>query len=234
MKTIFRQPETVTIRFFTHSKIIMTLRTQIFAVTPFRQNCTLIWDDATGDAVLTDVGGDVDALLPEIEKLGVKVGAIWLTHGHLDHAGGVPMYLKKHNIPVIGPHQDDQFLLDSLPETTQSYGFPICPAFTPTRYLLDGDILHVGGFEFVVRHVFGHTPGHVVFYCGKANLLIAGDVLFYESIGRTDFPRSHHEDLLRNIRERIYTLPENTTVISGHGRKTTIGHEKQFNPFIRG
>lgn len=212
----------------------MALQFQIMPVTAFRQNCTLLWDDETSDAVLTDVGGDINYILPEIAKRQLNLNAIWLTHGHLDHAGGVPMLLEKCPVDVLGPHMDDQFLLDSLPETTASYGFPICPSFVPTRYLNEDDILRVGHYDFKVFHVFGHTPGHVVFYCEKANLLIAGDVLFYESIGRTDFPRGNHEDLLHNIATKLYVLPENTLVISGHGHTTTIGHEKQYNPFIRG
>ncbi|ULJ69072.1 MBL fold metallo-hydrolase [Wielerella bovis] len=211
----------------------MALQIQIMPVTAFRQNCTLIWDDETQEAVLTDVGGDVDYVLSEIQKRSLKLQAVWLTHGHLDHAGGIPALLERINVPILGAHEDDQFLLDTLPETTASYGFPICPAFTPTRYLHEGDTLTVGNYTFQVLHIPGHTPGHVVFYCATVSLLIAGDVLFYESIGRTDFPRGNHDDLLRNIREKLYILPDDTQVIAGHGRMTTIGHEKMYNPFIR-
>jgi len=210
----------------------MALQIQIMPVTAFRQNCSLLWDDETRDAVLVDVGGDAEHLLAEVNKRSLKLNAIWLTHGHLDHAGGVPMLLERQNVPVIGPHPDDQFLLDALPETTASYGFPICPAFTPTRWLHEGDTLNVGHFTFNVLHTAGHTPGHVVFYCAAAQLLIAGDVLFYESIGRTDFPRGNHQDLLDNIRNKLFSLPDNTLVIPGHARTTTIGHEKQFNPYV--
>jgi len=128
--------------------------------------------------VLVDVGGDAEHLLAEVNKRSLKLNAIWLTHGHLDHAGGVPMLLERQNVPVIGPHPDDQFLLDALPETTASYGFPVCPVFAPTRWLHDGDTLSVGQFTFQVLHIPGHTPGQVVFYCAAAKLLLAGDVLF--------------------------------------------------------
>ena len=211
----------------------MALQIQIMPVTPFRQNCTLIWDDQSHEAVLTDVGGDIDYLLAEVRKRDLKLQAIWLTHGHLDHAGGVPFLLAQKNVPVFGPHQDDQFLLDTLPETTASYGFPECPTFVPTRYLHENDTLSVGGYTFQVLHIPGHTPGQVVFYCAEVGLLIAGDVLFYESIGRTDFPRGNHDDLLRNITQKLYVLPDETQVVPGHGRMTTIGHEKMYNPFIR-
>ena len=210
----------------------MALQIQIMPVTAFRQNCSLLWDDETRDAVLVDVGGDAEHLLAEVNKRSLKLNAIWLTHGHLDHAGGVPMLLERQSVPVIGPHPDDQFLLDALPETTASYGFPVCPVFAPTRWLHDGDTLSVGQFTFQVLHIPGHTPGQVVFYCAAAKLLLAGDVLFYESIGRTDFPRGNHQDLLDNIRNKLFRLPNDTLVIPGHARTTTIGHEKQFNPYV--
>ncbi|QEY23811.1 MBL fold metallo-hydrolase [Neisseria animalis] len=211
----------------------MALQFEIIAVTPFRQNCTLLWDDESGDAVLTDVGGDVPHLLAEIERRGVNLRGIWLTHGHLDHAGGVVELLKHCDVPVIGPHRDDEFLLQSLPEVTAGYGFPVSPAFEPTRWLEEGEVLEVGAYRFDVLHIPGHTPGQVVFYCAEADLLIAGDVLFYETIGRTDFPRGNHEDLITNIRSKLLVLPPQTRVIAGHGRMTTIGHEREFNPFLQ-
>ncbi|MDO5069457.1 MAG: MBL fold metallo-hydrolase [Neisseria zoodegmatis] len=212
----------------------MTLKCEMIAVTPFRQNCTLIWDDETREAVLTDVGGDVPFLLEEIKKHDLKLTAIWLTHGHLDHAGGVVELLSQVDVPVLGPHEEDLFLLEQLPQITAQYGFPVSPSFKPTRWLKEGDTLTVGKYAFDVLHIPGHTPGHVVFYCKDAELLIAGDVLFYESIGRTDFPRGNHADLIHNITSKLLVLPEGITVISGHGRTTTIGHEKHHNPYLRG
>lgn len=210
----------------------MTLQAEIFAVTPFRQNCTLLWDDETNEAVLTDVGGDVALLLEAVAAKGLEVKALWLTHGHLDHAGGVVEFICHQDVPVAGPHREDAFLLETLPVVTEQYGFPVSPAFEPDRWLEEGDRLTVGRYCFDVLHIPGHTPGHVVFYCGEAGLLIAGDVLFYETVGRTDFPRSSHEDLIRNIRTKLLVLPEQTDVIAGHGRPTTIGHEKQHNPYL--
>ncbi|MDO5639590.1 MAG: MBL fold metallo-hydrolase [Neisseria sp.] len=210
----------------------MALQVEIMAVTPFRQNCCLIWDDETREAVLTDVGGDVPVLLQEIAAKGVTLKEIWLTHGHLDHAGGVAAFLQQQDVPVIGPHADDLFLLEQLPERTAEFGFPISPSFVPTRWLQEGDRLSVGAYGFEVLHIPGHTPGHVVFYCAEAGLLVAGDVLFYESIGRTDFPRGNHADLIDNISRKLLVLPEAVNVIPGHGRMTTIGHEKRHNPFL--
>lgn len=211
----------------------MALKIQIMAVTPFRQNCTLIWDDESKEAVLTDVGGDVPVIIEEVNKLGLTVKAIWLTHGHLDHCGGVVEFLQTWNVPVCGPHREDLFLLQSLPEITASYGFPVSPSFEPTQWLDEGDALYLGKHQFDVMHIPGHTPGHLVFYCKAAQLLIAGDVLFYESVGRTDFPRSSTEDLLNGIRNKLYPLPDDVLVIVGHGRTTTIGHEKRYNPFVQ-
>lgn len=210
----------------------MSLNIQIMPVTPFRQNCTLIWDDESGEGVLTDVGGDTAHLNAEIEKLNVKLQAVWLTHGHLDHAGGVVELLQSQQVPVLGPHEDDLFLLEQLPQRTAEFGFPVSPAFVPTRWLHEGDTLQVGAYTFDVLHIPGHTPGHVVFYCAEAGLVVAGDVLFYESIGRTDFPRGNHEDLIHNIRSKLLPLPPQTQVIPGHGRMTTIGHEAAHNPFL--
>ena len=210
----------------------MTLQIDIIPITPFRQNCTLLWDSNSKEAVFTDVGGDTAYLLNRADELGLNLTAIWLTHGHLDHASGVVEMTAQRPLPVWGPHPDDEFLLHSLPETTRQYGSPVSPAFTPNHWLHDGDSLNVGQYRFEVLHIPGHTPGHVVFYCAEVKLLIAGDVLFYESIGRTDFPRSNHQDLVDHIRRKLFTLPDDTTVVSGHGRLTTIGHEKQHNPFL--
>ena len=210
----------------------MALQFQIMPVTPFRQNCTLLWDDETGDAVFTDVGGDSDFLWQEAQALGVSPKAIWLTHGHLDHAGGVVALTQAQTMPVLGPHPDDEYLLQALPKSTAEFQFPVSPAFTPERWLAEGEQLKVGGYTFEVLHIPGHTPGHVVFYCAEAKLLIAGDVLFYETIGRTDFPRSNHQDLIENIRSKLLVLPDDTRVIPGHGRMTTIGHERVYNPFL--
>ncbi|MBF1291542.1 MAG: MBL fold metallo-hydrolase, partial [Neisseria sicca] len=156
----------------------MALQAEIIAVTPFRQNCTLLWDDETRETVLTDVGGDVSYLLQELDAKNLTLTAIWLTHGHLDHAGGVVELREHRPVPVIGPHADDEFLLQALPDTTAQYGFPVSPAFEPTRWLTEGETLKVGSHAFQVLHIPGHTPGHVVFYCAEAGLLIAGDVLF--------------------------------------------------------
>lgn len=210
----------------------MALNVQILPVTPFQQNAALLWDDVCKEAVLTDVGGEAERLLKAVETHQLKLKAIWLTHGHLDHASGVEELTTLQPVPVLGPHQADNYWLQALPEVTASYGFPISQPFIPTRWLNEGEALKVGEHTFIVFHIPGHTPGHVVFYSQANKLLIAGDVLFRESIGRTDFPGGNHSDLIRGIQEKLLSLPDDTRVLPGHGPMTTIGHEKQHNPFL--
>ncbi|MCX8748742.1 MULTISPECIES: MBL fold metallo-hydrolase [Snodgrassella] len=210
----------------------MALNVQILPVTPFQQNAALLWDDVSKEAVLTDVGGEAERLLEAVETHQLNLKAIWLTHGHLDHASGVEELTTLQPVPVLGPHQADNYWLQALPDVTASYGFPISQPFIPTRWLKEGEALKVGEHTFIVFHIPGHTPGHVVFYSQANKLLIAGDVLFRESIGRTDFPGGNHSDLIRGIQEKLLSLPDDTRVLPGHGPMTTIGHEKQHNPFL--
>lgn len=211
----------------------MALQIQVIPVTPFQQNAALLWDDASREAVLTDVGGEAERLLSAVSQHQLKLQAIWLTHGHLDHASGVADLTEQQSVPVLGPHQSDDYWLQALPEITANYGFPVSKPLTPTRWLEDGDELSVGEHKFIVYHIPGHTPGHVVFYNQENNLLIAGDVLFRESIGRTDFPGGNHADLIHGIQSKLLTLPDSTRVLPGHGPMTTIGHEKLHNPYLR-
>lgn len=210
----------------------MALHFKLLPVTPFAQNCTLLWDDDNAAAVLIDVGGESERLLAEVAARGLDLQAVWLTHGHVDHVGGVVALTQQAAVPVLGPHRDDDFWLQQLPVITRAYRFPPSPPFVPMRWLDQDDTLTLGSHTFEVLRIPGHTPGHVVFYCAQAKLLVAGDVLFLESIGRTDFPRGNHADLIRNIHQKILTLPEDTRVITGHGAMTTVGHEKRHNPFL--
>lgn len=211
----------------------MALQIQVIPVTPFQQNAALLWDDVSREAVLTDVGGEAERLLSAVSQHQLKLQAIWLTHGHLDHASGVADLTEQQSVPVLGPHQSDDYWLQALPEITANYGFPVSKPLTPTRWLEDGDELSVGEHKFIVYHIPGHTPGHVVFYSQANNLLIAGDILFRESIGRTDFPGGNHADLIHGIQSKLLTLPDSTRGLPGHGPMTTIGHEKLHNPYLR-
>jgi len=165
------------------------LQVKIVPVTAFAQNCSIVWDSETKDAILIDAGGDAAKLRQEVEALGLKVKALWLTHGHLDHAGAVGELARIWGIPVIGPHKEDQFWLDMIQEVSQRYGFPIPELVHVNQWLEGGEVLALGEHQFEVRFAPGHTPGHVMFYNQQHALLWTGDVLFKGSIGRTDFPR---------------------------------------------
>lgn len=210
----------------------MALKYQINPVTPFQQNSTILWCDVTKEAVVTDPGGDVASIQAVLAAQGLTLKAIWLTHGHIDHVGGVTRLVAAQPVPVIGPEKEDDFWISQLPMQSQRFGFEPSDSFTPDQWLNEGDEVRVGHEVFKVFHIPGHTPGHVVFYHEGQGLLIAGDVLFRESIGRTDFPRGDHAALLHHIRSKLWLLPDATEVIPGHGPMTTIGHEKRYNPFL--
>lgn len=201
-------------------------------VTPFQQNCSLIWCEATKECVLVDPGGDVPKLMAAIEKEGLQPIAVWLTHGHLDHVGGTMPIAEHYKIPVIGPHEADAYWLDGLPIQSRQFGFPPHAAFRPTQWLQQGDTLTVGKESFEVLHTPGHTPGHVVLFNRQANIVFVGDVLFEGSVGRTDFPGGNHQQLMNSIKQQLWSLGDQVTVVPGHGSNTTIGDERRSNPFV--
>lgn len=209
------------------------LSAAIVPVTAFEQNCSLIWSPQTMAGVVIDPGGDVDKIIAAIKETGMKPEAIVLTHGHIDHAGGADELKEKLGINIIGPHKDDEFLLESLAETAKAYGLPPARDCTSDTWLDDGDRLTIGETEFEVLHCPGHSPGSVVFVNSEINLAIVGDVLFAGSIGRTDLPRGNHDQLLTSIREKLLPLDDGMTFICGHGPTSTIGRERKTNPFLQ-
>ena len=210
------------------------LQIKIIPVTAFAQNCSIVWDSESLEAVLIDAGGEPEKLQQVVKELGLNVKALWITHGHLDHVGAVGTLARIWNVPVVGPHPDDQFWLDALQDVSARYGFPIPEKVQVTQWLKGGETLNLGEHQFEVRFAPGHTPGHVMFYNAENQILWTGDVLFKGSIGRTDFPKGNHEQLLASIQRECFSLPDDTQFISGHGPISTIGHEKQFNPFVAG
>lgn len=208
------------------------MNTFILPVTPFEQNCSLIWEPATRRAAVVDPGGDVDEILAEIAARDLKVEKILLTHGHIDHVGGTAELARRLGVPVEGPQREEAFWLEQLPEQCRMFGFPDTPALQPDRWLEDGDTVTVGGMALEVLHTPGHTPGHVCFIHRPSKLALVGDVLFAGSIGRTDFPRGNHGALLRAIREKLFPLGDDFSFIPGHGPMSTFGEERRNNPFV--
>ena len=208
------------------------MQVRVVPVTPFEQNCSILLCERTGRAAVVDPGGDLPRIRAALNELGVEPERILVTHGHLDHVGGVAALAAELDLPVEGPHEADRFWLEALPEQAAMFGFPPAEPFTPDRWLAQGDTVHFGEQTLSVRHCPGHTPGHVVFHSAAARLVIVGDVLFKGSIGRTDFPRGDLDTLLRAIREQLLTLPDDTIVYPGHGPTTTIGAERRTNPYL--
>lgn len=209
-----------------------SLQAAIIPVTPFQQNCSLLWCTQTMKAAVVDPGGDLDTIDAAIAEQGVTLEKILITHGHIDHAGSAGAFATRHGVPIEGPHKDDTFWIDQAAESGAAYGLPDAAPFTPDRWLVDGDTVTVGNLTLQVLHCPGHTPGHVVFYEPTTNVAVVGDVLFQGSIGRTDFPRGNHADLINAITTKLWPLGDDVTFVPGHGPLSTFGAERQSNPFV--
>ncbi len=211
------------------------LQIAIVPVTDFQQNCTLIWDQETKEGVVVDPGGELPKIESAIEQTGMTVEAIWLTHGHIDHAAGAMDLKDKLGVNIIGPHQDDIPLLQGLEEQARMFSLDgAIRNCTPDRWLNEGDSLSIGAHIFDVYHCPGHAPGHVVFYNEAAKFAHVGDVLFAGSIGRTDLPGGDPDTLIASIKNKLMTWPDEVQFICGHGPASTIGRERTFNPFLIG
>ncbi|MGJ0629999.1 MBL fold metallo-hydrolase [Xenorhabdus bovienii] len=205
----------------------------IIPVTTVMQNCTLIWCEETLEAAIVDPGGEAEKLISEIERRGLKLTQILLTHGHYDHVGATVDVAKYFNVPVHGPHKADAFWIEALEVQCQMFGVEACPSFTPERWLDEGDTLQIGNIEFSVLYCPGHTPGHIIFVNHTDKLISMGDVLFKGSIGRTDFPGGNYDDLIQSIKEKVIPLGDDFHFIPGHGPMSTLGHERKTNPFLQ-
>jgi glyoxylase-like metal-dependent hydrolase (beta-lactamase superfamily II) len=212
----------------------MPLQIGIVPVTPFQQNCTLIWDDATRRGAVVDPGGNLDRIETGIAKAGMTVEKILLTHGHVDHAAGAAeLKGKLGGIPIEGPHEADKFLLDRLVDTAAGFGMEGARNVTPDRWLVEGDIVTVAGATFSVLHCPGHSPGSVAYVNHAQHFALVGDVLFRGSIGRTEgLPQADHGTLIRSIKTKLMPLDDDFAFICGHGPTSTIGEERRTNPFL--
>ena len=208
------------------------MKVLLVPVTPFQQNCSIIVCEKSNRCAVVDPGGDLDQILAAVAKTGATLEKILLTHGHIDHCGGTAELKRQTGVPVEGPQKEETFWIDQLPEQGTRFGFPRLEAFTPDRWLEDGDTVTVGELLLEVRHCPGHTPGHVVFFERGERIAFVGDVIFQGSVGRTDFPRGDSATLVRSITQKLWPLGDDVTFVPGHGPTSTFGEERRTNPFV--
>jgi glyoxylase-like metal-dependent hydrolase (beta-lactamase superfamily II) len=205
---------------------------KVVPVTSFEQNCTVLWCEKTRKAAVVDPGGDLERIVEVLEREGLTLEKILLTHGHCDHVGGARELAERFVVPIEGPQREDAYWIDLLEQQGRMFGLPGTRPFVPTRWLEDGDTVTVGDETLAVLHCPGHTPGHVVFFSGSAQMAMVGDVLFAGSIGRTDFPKGDYDTLIASIKGKLWPLGDAMSFIPGHGPTSTIGRERRSNPFV--
>jgi hydroxyacylglutathione hydrolase len=206
----------------------------IVPVTPFEQNCTLLWCTATSKAVVIDPGGDVPKIQAAIKEANVTVEKIWLTHGHIDHVGGAAELRDALKVQIEGPHIADKFLLDNVVESGARFGMTGVRNFATDRWLEEGDRVSIGELTFDILHCPGHSPGSVVFFSQEMRFAHVGDVLFNGSVGRSDLPGGDHATLIKSIKEKLLPLGDDIGFICGHGPGSRFGQERLTNPFLTG
>lgn len=215
------------------------MQLRVVPVTPFRQNCSILWNADTGRCIMVDVGGDADVLMDFLHRKGLMLEAILLTHGHLDHAGGVAALCRaleaqgKPHPTVIGPDERDAFLLSSITDQARHFGLSGLENASVDRFAQDGEVLEFLGCHLRVVHVPGHTPGHVVLVDEQARFAFVGDVLFRGSVGRTDFAYGNGPQLISGIRQKLLPLGDDIVIVPGHGGLSTLGAERTGNPFLQ-
>lgn len=205
-------------------------KVEVLIVGPLFSNCYIVWDENVKQGVIIDPGDDAEDILKAVRKLGIKIKYILATHGHFDHVGAVAPLKRELKVEFLA-HKDDFFFIEDGENAARRWGVYIEQPPKPDRFIDDGDKIKIGGFDLEVMHTPGHSPGGISFLYNQ--MVFGGDTLFQGSIGRTDFRKGSFEDLSKSIKTRLYTLPDNTIVYTGHGPVTTIGDEKRYNAFVR-
>lgn len=208
------------------------LSVTVVPVTPFQQNASILVCNETKEAAVVDPGGDLDRIREALSETGATATQILLTHGHVDHAGGATELAETLGVSIVGPHRDDAFLLADLPAHGARVGIAGARPAEPARWLAEGEEVAVGRTVFSVLEVPGHTPGHLVFHAAALGFVVGGDAVFAGSVGRTDFPYGDHARLIAAIADKLMSLPDDTTILPGHGPATTVGRERATNPFL--
>ncbi|MGI2852894.1 MBL fold metallo-hydrolase [Shewanella algae] len=208
------------------------VKTKIIPTTHYQQNTCIFWHDDSKKAAIIDPGGEIEKITAFIEQHQLKIEKILLTHGHIDHIGAAKLLADKTSAEILGPHKDDKFLFDMLPDESRLYHFPHCEVFYPDRFLEQGEVIQLGELQLQVIHCPGHTPGHLVFFAPAIKLAWVGDVLFKHSIGRCDFPGGDHAALLDSIKHKLWPLGEEVSFIPGHGPMSTFAEERRHNPYV--
>jgi glyoxylase-like metal-dependent hydrolase (beta-lactamase superfamily II) len=208
------------------------MKIAVIPVTPFQQNCTLLLCEQTMQGAVIDPGGDIEKILDAVSQIGLALEKIFLTHGHMDHAGATAELAERFNLPIEGPHIGDKFWIDGIPEQSRRFGLAPARSFTPDRWLIDGDQVQFGAITLDVYHCPGHTPGHVIFFDPVSKIAQVGDVLFQGSIGRSDLPGGDHDTLIRSIKQKLWPLGSDVVFVPGHGPLSTFGEERRSNPFV--
>ncbi len=204
-----------------------------FTLGPVQTNAYLIADPETKEAAVIDPSWDGQIILADAQARGWRIGHIWYTHAHFDHIGGAAAIADALNpLPLVALHPADHVLWRAG-GGGRMFGFRIDPGPEPSIDFMHGQTLKLGSNTFEVRHVPGHTPGHVILYCTTERVCFCGDLIFARGVGRTDFPGGNWESLVNSIRTQVYTLPDETRLLSGHGPETTVGEEKVSNPFVQ-
>ncbi len=204
-----------------------------FTLGPVQTNAYLLADTDTQEAAVIDPGWDGKVILDAAIKNGWRIGHLWYTHAHFDHIGGAAAIADALNPqPMVGLHSADHALW-KMGGGGSLFGFKIDPGPEPGIDLSLGQVLRIGSIQFEVRYTPGHTPGHCVFYCADENVLFSGDLIFWGSVGRTDLPGGDFDTLVRSIESQVFTLPDETRILSGHGSETSVGYEKKNNPYVR-